>query len=43
MSTLDPLTFVVVACLLIAVAAIASYVPAIRAAGIDPIEALRVE
>jgi putative ABC transport system permease protein len=42
-SAFDPLTFVTVPCLLIVVAAVASYVPAIRAAKIDPIEALRVE
>jgi putative ABC transport system permease protein len=42
-SAFDPLTFTGVACLLIVVAALASYIPAIRAAKIDPIEALRVE
>jgi predicted permease len=42
-SAFDPLTFAGVACLLVVVAAMASYIPAIRAAKIDPIEALRVE
>ncbi len=42
-SAFDPFTFTIVACLLIVVAAVASYVPAIRAAGIDPIDALRFE
>jgi putative ABC transport system permease protein len=42
-SAFDPLTFTGVACLLIVVAALASYIPAIRAAKIDPIDALRGE
>jgi putative ABC transport system permease protein len=42
-SPFDPITFLTVTCLLIAVAALASYVPAIRAARIDAIQALRVE
>lgn len=42
-STLDPVTFAAVTILLVAVAAIASYVPARRAAGVDPVQALRVE
>ncbi len=42
-SAFDPLTFIAVACLLTVVAGIASYVPAIRAARIDPSEALRIE
>jgi putative ABC transport system permease protein len=40
-STLDPMTFVAVAALLIAVAAIASLVPAIRAVRLNPTTALR--
>ena len=40
-STLDPLTFVTVAVLLIAIAALASLVPALRAVKLDPVSALR--
>ena len=39
----DPLTFVSVSCLLVVVALLACWVPARRAAGIDPIVALRCE
>ncbi len=42
-SAFDPLAFIAVACLLIVIAATASYLPAIRAARIDPVEALRSE
>jgi putative ABC transport system permease protein len=37
----DPMTFAVVALLLLAVGAAASYVPSRRATRIDPLEALR--
>jgi len=37
----DPVTFVAVAALLIVVAALASFVPARRAATLDPLRALR--
>jgi ABC-type lipoprotein release transport system permease subunit len=42
-SPLDPLTFVAVPLILITAAAFASYLPARRAAGINPVEALRAE
>jgi predicted permease len=42
-STMDPLTFVAVAVLLMVVAMVASYIPAWRAMRVDPIVALRHE
>jgi len=42
-SPIDPTTYGVVSLVLIAAAALASYVPALRAAAIDPLEALRAE
>ena len=41
--TTDPLTFGVLASMLVAVALVASYVPALRASRTDPLEALRFE
>ncbi|HYO80495.1 MAG TPA: ABC transporter permease [Bryobacteraceae bacterium] len=42
-SPLDPLTYVAVAVMLMACAAAASYLPARRVTGVDPVEALRAE
>lgn len=42
-SPLDPLTYITVPLLLALSAAVASYCPARRAAGVDPVEALRAE
>ena len=42
-SARDPVTFAVVPIILLAVSALAAYLPARRAAGISPMEALRAE
>lgn len=42
-TALDPLTYAVVSALLLAVSALASYLPARRAMGIDPVRALRAD
>jgi ABC-type antimicrobial peptide transport system permease subunit len=40
---LDPVTYAAVPLVLVTATALASYVPARRAASVDPVEALRVE
>jgi predicted permease len=42
-SPLDPATYVAVSMVLIASAALASYIPALRTTSVDPVEALRAE
>jgi ABC-type lipoprotein release transport system permease subunit len=42
-SPLDPVTFLAVPLILGTAAALASYLPACRAAGVDPAETLRAE
>jgi ABC-type lipoprotein release transport system permease subunit len=42
-SPIDPLTYVLVSAALIAATLMASYVPALRAASVDPINALRAD
>jgi putative ABC transport system permease protein len=42
-STTDPMTYAGIACLFVVVAAVAAYFPALRAASVDPMQALRNE
>ena len=42
-TSLDPVTYLAVPVVLVAATALASYVPARRAASVDPVESLAVE